>query len=85
VLLVEGNLTITGNFYWVGIIIVRGAIDVSGTPTLMGSVMVRSTTGADSRISGNANLQFSSCAARQALGGLGTLGRTAGRSWATVY
>ena len=85
VLLVEGSLTITGSFYWVGIIIVRGALNVAGTPTLMGSVMVRSTTGADSGITGNARLQFSSCAAQQALGGLGTLGRTAGRSWATVY
>jgi hypothetical protein len=85
VLLVEGTLTITGNFYWVGIIIVRGALDVAGTPTLMGSVMVRSTTGADSRITGNANLQFSSCGSQQALAGLGSLVRTGGRSWATVY
>ena len=85
VLLVEGSLTITGSFYWVGIIIVRGALDVAGSPTLMGSVMVRSTTGADSRITGNARLQFSSCAAQQALGGLGSLVRTGGRSWANVY
>lgn len=85
VLLVEGTLTITGNFYWAGIIIVRGALDVAGTPTLMGSVMVRSTTGADSRIIGNSRLQFSSCAAQQALAGLGSLVRTGGRSWANVY
>ncbi|MBY0488451.1 MAG: hypothetical protein K2R93_01305 [Gemmatimonadaceae bacterium] len=85
ILLVNGSLTIRGNFVFAGIILVRNNLDVAGTPTLYGSVMVRGANGAASSILGNAEFNFSHCATGQALSGLATPRRTAQRSWTQLY
>lgn len=85
ILLVNGSLTIRGNFVFAGLIIVRDYLDVAGTPDIYGAVMVRSTVQHDTNITGNANFYFSHCAAGQALSGLATPKRSAGRSWAQIY
>lgn len=85
ILLVNGTLTLRGNFMFAGIILVRGDIDVAGTPTIYGSMRVRGANGVSSRIFGNASFFFSHCATGQALSGLATPRRSAQRSWSQIF
>jgi hypothetical protein len=85
ILLVNGTLTLRGNFMFAGIIIVRNDLDVAGTPEVYGSVMVRGANNTGSRVLGNASFYFSHCAAGQALSGLATPKRTSQRSWSALY
>jgi hypothetical protein len=85
ILLVDGALTIRGNFMFAGIIIVRDYLDVAGTPSIYGAAMVRSEVQHDSNIQGNASFYFSHCAVGQALSSLANPTRTKARSWAQIY
>lgn len=72
ILLVDGNLTATGNFDFYGIVIVEGSLSTTGTSNhLNGVVMVNSggvsLSSTASFSSGNSVLQYSSCAAQRAL------------------
>jgi Tfp pilus assembly protein PilX len=85
VLIVDGALRMTGNFSFVGLILVRDEIEIMGNMSLHGAMMSRNADGVESRIRGNASLTYSSCAVSQALSGLATPMRTRQRSWANVY
>lgn len=85
ILLVNGSLTIRGNFEFSGIIVVRNELDVAGTPTIYGGVLVRNADGTGSKILGNAEFNFSHCAMGQALAGLAKPSRSKLRSWAQLY
>jgi hypothetical protein len=85
ILLVNGSLTLRGNFMFAGIILVRNNLDVAGTPSIYGSMRVRGANGTSSSILGNASFYFSHCATGQALSGLATPRRSGQRSWAQLY
>ncbi len=81
VLIVDGDLTINGNFAYNGLILVKGNLKANGTLDIFGAVMVQGTTD----ILGNANFSYSSCAVTNAFGGLSAPSRTQQRSWAQMY
>ncbi len=63
ILLVEGNLTITGQFTWYGPVIIRGSLTTSGTGMhIVGGIMAGNFNGTTNSISGTPTLQFSRCA-----------------------
>lgn len=63
ILLVEGNLNISGGFTFYGPVIVRGSFTTSGNGThITGGIMAGNFNGSTNSISGTPNLQFSRCA-----------------------
>jgi len=63
ILLVEGNLNISGAFTFYGPVIVRGSFTTSGNGThITGGIMAGNFNGTTNSISGTPNLQFSRCA-----------------------
>ena len=72
VLIVNGDLTINGNFEYDGLILVKGHFKANGTLDVFGAVLVQGTTD----ILGNANFSYSSCAVTNAFAGLSTPSRT---------
>lgn len=89
ILLVENNLKLSGGFEYYGLVLVRGTIDVNGTPGLMskivGALMVGNAAGG-SKLNGNASVQYSSCAVTQALAHTTPRPVPAPqRSWADIY
>ena len=63
ILLVEGNLNISGSFTFYGPVIVRGSVTTSGVGThIVGGIMAGNFNGTTNSISGTPNLQFSRCA-----------------------
>ena len=81
VLIVEGDLTINGNFSYDGLILVKGDLKANGTLDVFGAVLTQGATD----ILGNANFTYSSCAVNNAFAGLSTPKRTKQRSWAQMY
>ncbi len=64
VLIVDGDLSATGNFHWYGIIIVKGQLFTAGTGNhLSGVTLVRSggDIGESSTTTGNSVVQYSRC------------------------
>jgi hypothetical protein len=70
ILLVDGDLSLTGNFRFYGITIVRGTLNTTGTGNHMsGTTLVMSgggSVGDPSMSAGNSTLQYSSCAVNRA-------------------
>ncbi|AMW04083.1 hypothetical protein [Gemmatimonas phototrophica] len=85
VLLVNGSLKITGNFAFVGLIVVRDELDIAGNMSLHGAAMSRNANGTGTRFRGNATMAYSRCAVDQAFSSLATPVRTKQRAWSTVY
>lgn len=87
VLLVNGDVRLTGNFEWYGLIIARDdVIKGNGTFDLYGSVMSANTSvNDDNSFNGNSTLRWSRCAVESALRGSAILTRTRERSWAQLY
>jgi len=87
VLLVNGDVRLTGNFQWYGLIIARDDIvKGNGTFDLWGSAMSRNANVQDgSAIVGNSFFKWSKCAVESALRGSAILTRTKERSWAQLY
>ena len=71
ILLVDGSLKLNGNFSFVGPVIIRGNITTLGTGNkVIGSIMAANigcTSSPCNKMSGEATVQFSSCALTQAL------------------
>lgn len=59
ILIVTGNLTISGNFTWQGMIYVMGNLTVSGTPTIHGGIMAGSGAGNTVTLNGNVTVKYS--------------------------
>ncbi|GAB1344920.1 PilX N-terminal domain-containing pilus assembly protein [Gemmatimonas sp.] len=87
VLLVNGDVRLTGNFQWYGLIIARDDIvKGNGTFDLWGSAMSRNANVQDGNdIVGNSYFKWSKCAVESALRGSAILTRTKERSWAQLY
>ena len=99
ILLVEGSLTLSGNFTFDGIIIVHNDLrKANGTVELHGTVMVQDykiecsvkamgagncNDGTD--VSGTFDLRYSKCAVQNALRGSAILVPVKQRSWAELY
>jgi hypothetical protein len=64
ILLVDGDLTISGAFTYYGLIIVRGKMSTTagGTPTIYGALLVQSMNFATTAFAGAANIYYSNCA-----------------------
>jgi hypothetical protein len=64
VLLVDGDLTISGAFTYYGLIIVRGKMTTTagGSPTVYGALLVQSMNFATTSFAGSANIYYSACA-----------------------
>ena len=89
ILLVEGNLTVQGRIDFYGPVIVTGGVDVRGTGSddvkFYGGILAQDVTLDDSRLTGNATVNYSSCAIRRALQGSAVPTPLDQRSWAQLY
>lgn len=85
ILIVDGRLRVSGNFLFVGLILVRDELEAQGNIDIYGAVMTRNADGSETRVRGNAGLFYSRCSVDRAMGGLGTPVRARQRSWAPVY
>jgi hypothetical protein len=89
ILLVEGNLQVQGRIDFYGPVIVTGAVNIRGTGSddvkFYGGVLAQDVTLDDSRLTGNATVNYSSCAIRRALSGSATPTALNERSWVQLY
>lgn len=83
VLIVDGNLSMTGNMTFYGVVIVRGSFFTAGTGNhINGALLVHGDGDLDTESisEGNSLVQYASCRVRDAFGGLPVL-PLASRSW----
>jgi hypothetical protein len=89
ILLVEGNLSVQGRIDFYGPVIATGGVNIRGTGSddvkFYGGVMAQDVTLDDSKLSGNAMINYSSCAIRRALQGSALPIPLTERSWVQVY
>lgn len=87
ILLVNGDIRLTGNFQWYGLIIARDdIIKGNGTFDLWGSVMSRNAdVSDDNSITGNSSFKWSKCAVESATRGSAILTRVKERSWVQMF
>ncbi len=89
ILLVEGNLQVQGRVDFYGPVIVTGGVDVRGTGSddvkFYGGIMAQNVTLDDSRLTGNATVNYSSCAIKRALQGSAVPTALDERSWVQLY
>ena len=89
ILLVEGNLTVQGRIDFYGPVIVTGGVDVRGTGSddvkFYGGILAQNVTLDDSRLTGNATVNYSSCAIKRALQGSAVPTALDERSWVQLY
>jgi hypothetical protein len=87
VLLVAGDLDISSDFDWSGLIVVKGGVRISGARTRITGALLAANEREDSRtrLSGAATVQYSSCALRKALQGAAFAEPLGQRSWVQVY
>ena len=87
ILLVDGDLTKSGNFSFYGIVIARGTIRSSGSNNgVTGVEMAAAVDLGDAvTLSGSTSIQYSSCAVQQALSASSSLTTTKGRAWVNLY
>lgn len=89
ILLVEGNLNVQGRIDFYGPVIVTGGVNIRGTGSddvkFYGGVLAQDITLDDSKLSGNAMVNYSSCAIRRAVQGSATPIPLAERSWVQLY
>jgi hypothetical protein len=89
ILLVEGNLNVQGRVDFYGPVIVTGGVDVRGTGSddvkFYGGILAQNVTLDDSRLTGNATVNYSSCAIKRALQGSAIPTPLSERSWVQLY
>jgi hypothetical protein len=86
ILLVDGDLTFSGNFQFTGAVVVRGALKMSGTGNKVVGATMAATVAVDDNVSitGNTSVQYSSCALRAALSANAYPKAARGRGWVDV-
>jgi hypothetical protein len=87
VLLVDGDLTLTGGFWFLGVVIVRGTVRTAGGAGVLG-VLMAANVELDATAStslGGSYIQYSSCAVATALQASAMLTPVKERSWMEVY
>jgi hypothetical protein len=86
VLLVDGDLFVTGGFDFTGAVIVRGSMHTAGTGAhFSGAVMAANVDFEDDLISGNSTIRYSSCALLNALSGNAYPLAVRDRAWVDVF
>jgi cytoskeletal protein CcmA (bactofilin family) len=87
ILLVDGDLTVAGNFSFTGAVVARGGLKMSGTGNkIVGGVMAASVSvNDDVALSGNTSLLYSSCALQSALSASAYPTQAAQRGWVDVF
>ena len=87
ILLVDGDLTKSGNFSFYGVVIARGTIRSSGSNNgVTGVEMAAAVDLGDAvTLSGSTTIQYSSCAIQQALSASSSLTTAKGRAWVNLY
>jgi hypothetical protein len=89
ILLVEGNLNAQGRIDFYGPVIVTGSVNVRGTGgddvKFYGGILARDVSLDDNRLTGNATVNYSSCAIRRALRGSAVVAPLAERGWVQLY
>ena len=86
IILVDGNFEIVGGFEWVGVIIVRGQMKITGTGNkIFGAIL---TEGADINTSGdlggNVEIRYSQCGIEKAMKGIAQP-VTLARGWTQIF
>jgi len=86
-LLVEGDLEISGGFEWTGLIVAKGGIKITGNGNKITGALLAQDVAVDDQnvISGNTTLQYSSCALSKAIQGSAFAEPLTMRSWVQVY
>jgi hypothetical protein len=87
VLLVQGDLDVTGDFDFNGLIVVKGAVRItSGRTRITGALMVaNATSDGPNRLAGATTIQYSSSALTGALNGAAFAEPLGQRSWVQVF
>ena len=89
ILLVEGTLNVQGTIDFYGPVIATGAVNILGTGTddvkFYGGVLAQDVTLDDSKLSGNAMINYSSCAIRRALQYSALPMALSERGWVQMY
>jgi len=90
ILLVEGDLTATGGMIFYGPVFVTGTLSTAGTSKqgakFFGGVIAGNVSLEDmNKLSGGAQVSYSSCAIKRALDNTATPGALAERSWVQLY
>ena len=81
-LLIQGDLQVSGGFEFYGVVIVRGRLSSTGTGGhFNGAVMAQNVDLDDNKILGSALVQYSSCASNKALKGASVAGRLPSRGF----
>jgi hypothetical protein len=87
ILLVEGDLEVSGSFSFYGPVIVLGSLKLTGTSgsdaKFYGGIYAKTVDA--SKLSGNASIQYSTCAIKRALDQNADLVPLGERSWLQVY
>lgn len=86
ILLVDGDLEISGGFEFYGPVIVRGRIKSTGTGgKLNGGVMAANVDLEQNTVLGDATITYSSCAVEKAIAGAANPRRISQRAWTEVH
>jgi Tfp pilus assembly protein PilX len=89
ILLVEGDLTVTGGFTFYGPVMVTGTLSTAGNggggAKFYGGVIAGNVNLDDNKISGGAMIDYSSCALRRAFSNSANIEPLQERSWVQLY
>jgi hypothetical protein len=89
ILLVDGNLTVTGSWDFFGIVIIQGDLRTAGGGTsdahIWGGVMAKNADLSTQNLNGHATLNFSSCSILAALQAQSPISPMRQRGWAQLY
>jgi len=86
ILLVEGNLKVTGNFSFFGPVIVRGTLSTQGNGAhFNGGLMAANVDLDPNTVAGNAVINYSSCALSRAINGAATPRPATLRPWVELF
>lgn len=85
ILLVDGDLEISGTFQFTGPVIVRGRFESRNTAKVQGAVMVGNITAGDNLIANSSTITYSSCAIKKAFENAVPPKRVIQRAWMEVF
>lgn len=86
ILMVNGDLSLSGNFVFDGIVVVRGHLSTTGTGNhITGGVLAANVDLENDQVLGNAVIQYSSCSINQAATGSSPGAMLRSRGWMQVY
>jgi hypothetical protein len=86
ILLVDGDLYVSGGFTFTGAVIVRGSLKTTGTGAhISGAVMAANVDLEDDIVTGNTSIRYSSCALAAVMNGSAYLKPVKQRAWVDLY